>query len=220
MFHVHIDGHNRPEALVTQALGLGFKLADFLGGPEPEIYGPQQSFEPPSHLTWKGETRDALHQVWGEISAACHQHHFVGYLEGEFIREKVSITERPFTDVPVPFQLTRRRLTGGRGEEFRETEMHVVLDSRASDRRLIQRLLDAGLYGAYYDKPTGYRAMILTAQGFVRDVRPLMGTLIAYLEAAGGSVRGTIKEECIARYELFGIAAPDLPEIIANVKML
>ena len=92
----------------------------------------------------------------------------------------------------------------------------MVLDKDRSDQGLIKKLLDSGLYGAYLPKQT-YNGLVLTMQGFRRDIEPLLQAVTDYLMIAGGVVSGTIKLEHAIRYKLFGIASEDQPEIANKV---
>lgn len=135
----------------------------------------------------------------------------------EYIPHDEVLPERDYDhSVPFPFRVERRRLRGTPEEQFRESEVHVVLDKDASNRHLIENMLRAGLYGAYLPKQ-GYTALVLTMQGFRRDIQPLYKALMQYLHEAGGIVRGTIKEEIAIRHQLIGITSQELPEIADRV---
>lgn len=211
IYHIHVDGRVVEPQLRQKFFDLGFVEKNFSGHPEGF-----QSFAPDFHVTLRLEARHQFDAAWQSLEAVVEQGEFVGYLEGEYIKCDDVIEERPYIDLPVPFQVTRRRLTGAMGEEFRQTELHLVMDRDASDPRLVDRLLRAGLYGVYMPKGD-HVAVVLTAQGFIRDIGPLLGQLRTYLSQAGGTVRGTLKEERAIRHRLFGIAAADLPEIVEKV---
>jgi hypothetical protein len=138
---------------------------------------------------------------------------FIGYLEGEYVPIDMPLIEKPYRDLPVPFEVTRRRLHGPPTEAFRESELHLTLDKDSSDERLIRRLLEAGLYGAYLPK-SSHTSLVLTAQGRRNTIGELFQILRGYLESAGGVVRGTLKEEIAIRHALFGITTAALPEVV------
>ena len=101
-------------------------------------------------------------------------------------------------------------------ERFRETEIHLALDKDRSDPRVLRKMLDAGLYGAYLPKGE-HTGLILTAQGFKRDIVPLRNALETYLHKAGGVARATLKEERAIAHKLIGITPHELPEIVDRV---
>jgi len=90
------------------------------------------------------------------------------------------------------------------------------MDKDFSDLRLIKSLLDAGLYGAYLPKPD-HTTLVLTIQGFKKDISNLKELIRKYVREAGGAVRCTMKEERAVRYKLCGIKSEDLPEIADKI---
>jgi hypothetical protein len=215
IFHIHVDAQQLPADLRRFALDeLGFYDSNFSGHPEGFRH-----FEPRDHLTLKLRSRAAFEATWAKLEAAAERPDFVGYLEGEYIVSDEVLASRPYRDIEVPFQIERRQLTGGNGEEFRQSELHLVFRKEGSDRRLAEKLLRAGLYGAYIPKDDGDH-LVLTAQGFVRDIGNLHRVVRDYLEASGGAFRCTLKEERALRYKLSGISAAQLPEIAGRITYL
>ncbi|MEK6982744.1 MAG: hypothetical protein AABX38_07450 [Candidatus Micrarchaeota archaeon] len=93
------------------------------------------------------------------------------------------------------------------------------MDKDESDPRLIKKLLQAGLYGAYVRK-RDYTAIVLTIQGFRSKVDPLVGALWEYLNQTGGAVRCSIQEERAIAHELYHIIPEKLPEIVGKVEYM
>lgn len=213
IFHIHIDASYMPPDLSKIVKGeLGFYDHHFIGHPDG-----YEHFEPNAHLTRKILTGKEFKQVWEELEGLVEGTDFGGYLEGEYIPTDDTIPESLYNDsVVFPFRVERRRLRGAPEEQFRETEIHLVMDKDKSDERVVRKILDAGLYGAFLPKKD-YTAVVLTMQGFCRDIEPLIQSLTEYLHKAGGVVRGTIKEERAIRYKLIGVNPQELPEIADRV---
>jgi len=213
IFHIHIDAQQMPEDLSRLARQqLGFCDTNFSGHPEGYIH-----FEPKQHLTLKVRTREEFDTAWSKLEDMASRPDFVGYLEGEYIPVDDFIPYKPFVDLPVPFRIQRRRLTGAEQEQFRQTEFHLVYKKDESDPRLTEKLLQAGLYGAFIPKKDG-EFVVLTMQGYLKDVGPLVKALKKYIEEAGGAYRCTLKEERAIKHRLFGIGTADLPEIADRIE--
>ncbi len=212
IFHIHIDARSMPVSLDEFALKeAGFIDTDFSGHPDG-----YQHFEPKRHLTLKLKTKDAFNKVWEQLEQKANESSdFVGYLEGEFIPKDEYIPHKEFENIPVPFKVERRTLTGSEKEQFRQTEFHLTMEKTKSNPELMKRLLDSGLYGAYIPKRDG-EFLVLTMQGFIKDIEPLYEQLKKYLLKAGGAYRCTLKEERAIRFKMYGVTSPDLPEI-ANI---
>lgn len=216
IFHIHIDAKNLPASLESFAINeLGFADTDFNGHPEG-----YQHFEPNRHLTLKVNSKSEFDEIWKKLENKSHETtDFIGYLEGEFIPEDIFIPYKEFSDLPVPFHVTRRTLTGSEKEQFRQTEFHLTMEKENSNPVLIKRLLDSGLYGAYIPKKDGV-FLVLTMQGFIKDIVPLYNKLKEYLLTVGGAYKCTLKEERAIRYKMFGVDSPDLPEIADKINYI
>ncbi len=216
IYHLHLDGSvMSPELDAYVKTKYGFTNGDFCGHPEG-----YKHFEPLVHRIFKTPDRNVFNTVWEDIEVQAQQLGFVGYLEGEFIKGDELIPYASFDDaVPVPFQIDRRQLRGTPGEEFREAELHLVMDRDESDPRLAKKLLDAGLYGAYI--PDGDRVeVVFTAQGFIRDIDPLIVALRDYLHRAGGAVHCQLFDERARNYKVINTDHTCLPEIVDRVEYL
>lgn len=224
-YHIHAEvsgGEERrmgekghlPEDFVREARALGFIEGGFCGDPEGTTgYGP-------SHfLTFKTTNGEIFKTVWGEVTKLAYATGMRGYHEGEYVREEWIIPEKKYLDVPVPFRIATRHLAGLPDEGFRQTELHLTMHKDVSDQRLVKKLFDAGLYGSYLTKKDGIY-LVLTMQGFIKDIGPLIVSLHQYLLEAGGASRCSLKEERAIRYTLFGISEQDLPKIAASVVYL
>lgn len=212
IFHIHIDAQQMPQELHRFATHtLGFTDTNFSGHPDGFVH-----FEPKQHLTLKISSRKEFEAAWRQIEKAADRPDFVGYLEGEYITTDEFIASRPYRDLEVPFQVARRRLSGGDAERFRQTEFHLVYRRDRSDPRLGEKLLRAGLYGAFIPKQDA-EYLVLTMQGYLRDIDPLLQKLGNFIEATGGSSGCTLKEERAIRHKLIGIQAASLPEIAGRI---
>ncbi|GEM_PF-1212508 len=243
IFHIHVDGSNASSQIRNCLSSIGFVNMPFYGHPEG-----YRHFEPALHMTLKTSDKAEFADKWEYLHAllreqtpitpaiGCGEHDvtfpdtssflyaksaigFTGYIEGEYVKSDEVLGEHySYTGLPVPFRITRRRLLGhGHCEPFRQTELHLVIDKDESDPRLIKGLLDAGLYGAYVRK-TDHTPLVLTAQGFVKDIEPLIEALRRYVNEAGGAVGCTLKEERALRFGLVGVMPEDLPEIVDRVE--
>ena len=211
IFHIHIDATELPKSLEDYVIKeLGFYENGFSGHPPG-----YRHFEPNRHLTVKPKDRAEFNRIWASLSTNAAAHGLIGYIEGEYISSDDTIKFIPYKEAEVPFKIGRRHLS--HDEKFRQTELHLVLDADESDPRLIQSLLESGLYGAYIPKKD-HKAIVLTAQGYIKDVTPLIKSLRDYLAIAGGAKRCSLKEERALTYELFGIGSEQLPEVIKNIE--
>lgn len=214
-FHLHIDATVMPEPLYNVLKDdMGFWDSEFSGHPEGFDH-----FEPNRHVTLKFTEGPKFRKACNNLEILVGQYpDFVGYLEGEYIREERFIEEvSTKCDLPVPFRISRKRLDGSSFESFRESELHLTLDKDNSNPHLIKSLLDAGLYGAYLPKQD-YTALVLTIQGFREDVGRLVDCLWSHVNNTGGVVRGKLKEEFAIWHRLYGMKPQDLPEIIDRVE--
>jgi len=212
IFHIHIDAQHLPEPLRRFAVqDLGFSPSHFCGHPEGFTH-----FVPQQHFTRKLYSKREFENVWWMLDNTATDSGFVGYLEGEYVITDERIPYKPYQELDVPFRVARRRLTGNTGDLFRQTEFHVAYLRAGSDPRLSERLLKAGLYGAYVPKHDG-EYVVLSMQGSLKDVQPLGEKVKAFIAASGGAARCTIKEERAIRYKLVGTASHELPEIAHEV---
>lgn len=216
IFHIHIDATNFPVELETFAIQkLGFVDSDFSGHPEGYAH-----FEPQRHLTLKLNTRQEFSETWEKLeNKADESSDFVGYLEGEFIPKDEFIPYKPYQDEPLNFNVKRRTLKSSSGEQFRQTEFHLTMEKTKTNSTLIKRLLDSGLYGAYIPKKDG-EFLVLTTQGFIKDIVPLYEELKRHLLKVGGAYRCTLKEERALKFKMYGIQPENLPEIADEIEYI
>ncbi len=210
IYHIHIDAINISQNLydfVTKELK--FYDSDFNGHPQG-----YKHFEPQKHLTLKLDTEREYIDCWNKLNNFAKQEDLKGYLEAEFIPKDDFIPYREYQDIPIPFKIKRRRLKNE--EKFRETEIHLTFEKNKSHPHLIRKLLESGLYGAYIPKDRG-DFLVLTIQGFVKDIVPLHTEVKKYIEKSGGAYMCTLKEERAINYKLFGITCEDLPEIADKI---
>jgi len=216
VYHIHLDGMYRislkPREPLRVALeACGFTQDSFCGHP-PDY----PSFEPQYFFTHKTHDRDEHQEIWRFVCALPFQLGFMGYAEAEYVKSDEHLPYHPFTEQAPPFQITRRRLDVG---EWRKTELHLVMDKDKSDPQLIKFLLDAGLYGAYLKKQDR-TFIVLTMQGMLTEMEPLIKSVKEYITTAGGAFDCTLKEEIAIGCFLFGPKPQELPEIAASVTYL
>ncbi len=213
IFHIHIDTKTESPEIHSAAKDIGFYEHNFSGHPAGYVH-----FEPTRHSSIKISDRMEFQKKWKALQTLMRSDKNVaGYIEGEYIPTDVPIAPKEVTQFKLPeFNIVRRRLSAALGEKFRETELHVVMDFDKSDQRVITGLLDAGLYGALLNKQD-HRAIILTAQGSNKIIKPLIQEIRSYLEHVGGVVHGSIKEERALLYELYNMEVEALPEVVDKI---
>jgi hypothetical protein len=229
IFHIHCDAMTEESKPLLEELKreLGFVDHHFTGHPDGrdhyEPVGGHVSLKilPPQEHPASGKA--LFDRNWQRaVDAVRRFPEAKGYLEGEFIPFDIAIPEMECKDFfPPSFQITTRRLDPARGESARETEIHLVMQIEGeggSDRRIVEALYDAGLYGAYLGK-RDHQAVVLTMQGYSRQIKPLMKELLWYLNAVGGVKRGSIKEEvALAIHRFGGMTVEDLPAIADTIE--
>jgi hypothetical protein len=192
-FHIHIDASwlsPQFERLLTGELQ--FWRMDFFRGPDDgDCYAPEH------HLTKKYIDGTVFQSDFMRINEAVSADKAMeGYIEGEFLPLDVDLPEKVFDpSVPIPFRLEMAPLPAG---SFRETEVHVTLSRDQSDYRLRENLRAMGFLVAHLPKKYGV-AEVFTAQGSLKIIGQVIPLLATYMEAAGGAVAGSFKEERIAR---------------------
>jgi hypothetical protein len=203
VYHIHVDAqHLAPDFETFLLESLGFFLSHFAGHPEDALH-----FEAPRHLTCKTNDSKVFLEVFEQAKAFAEANpsSFVGYIEGECIPLDLDLLDRPFDpSIEFPFKFELAPLSPGK---FREDEIHITLDRDKSDPRLLQVLRSAGFFSAYMEKPNNV-VEILTVQGTYRQIQELLPDILKYLNAAGGSVSCSVKEERIIKWWL---SQPDVP---------
>lgn len=210
-FHIHVDAWELSVAFGEQLREVWkFVPSDFAGHPEGT-----EGFEPPHHFTYKTRSSVEFRRVFDAVFAAAQAPGAMrGYIEGEFLPIDEDVPEKPF-DPSVDPPIRAIRLGNLPRDSFREAEIHIVMDTERSDPRLLQILVEMGLFSAYMKKPYG-RAIIFTVGGTREHIGRLLGPLRKYLHEAGGAVAGSIKEERIAAYWL-GDPNLRLPPVVASI---
>lgn len=210
-FHVHVDAWEiAPEFVEALQNDWSFMQTDFDGHPDGV-----EGYEPKFHLTYKTNSSVDFKRVFDEVVAIAKQGIMRGYIEGEFLPLDEDIQETSFDPSVVP---PVRRFCLGRVPEgnFRGSEIHVVMDKDRSDPRLLEILAEMGMFCAYMKKPYG-TAVIFTVGGTRSDIASVVEPLREYLDKAGGSVNGSIKEERIADYWLSS-ANLRLPPVVKTIE--
>lgn len=218
LWHIHVDAKELiPDDFRRFLEASRFTYTNFL---QKRPFGIECQPPPLEHLTKKflDKQEEEYGSSWLEVERAAKQSGFVGYLEGERVvdiqlssRPKLSGTSRAL------FTLTKRKLKGS--EQFRQDELHLVMDWERSDQRLVRAFMDAGMGVALMPK-TGYTAVVLTAQGWSRDIKPLFSHLLDYCNQIGGMDNVSVKREVVRNFALFGMTTGELPEIVDQVYYL
>ncbi|MEK6755333.1 MAG: hypothetical protein AABZ02_04190 [Bacteroidota bacterium] len=213
MWHLHVDVTRCGESLAAWFIANEFAHAHFLGHPPG-----YEHYEPSGHFTAKFDTEEAFRALYDHTCAQAASGDFVGYVEGEYISRVIEIPDRPLVAIPdtPPFVIHRRRLR--QDEQFRQGEFHLSFDADASDPVRIEQLLKAGLYGSYVDKHDGLRYLVLTMQGYMRDIIRLTEKLESFLNEGGGLVRARLKVERAIAWQLFNVTTTDLPPIADHIE--
>lgn len=213
--HIHVDAKEPMSTELHQLLVANeFYNTDFL---QERPFGIGGNPPPIEHLTRKFTNPKSCEQAWGIVLQLAEQYGLIGYLEKEDVLDLELPTSTLGTELlPIPFALTKKKLSGNPGEEFRQDEVHLVMDWEHSNRQLVELFVNAGMGAALMEKPD-HTAVVLTAQGFSRDIGPLYTCLSRYCSATSGIVRGSLKREVVKGYSLVGIRTDDLPAIVSEV---
>lgn len=208
-FHIHTDQTSAAPRFAGWCQAAGYTVTNFDGHPEGYPH-----FEPTTHRTLKLDDRREFDRRFAELEELASKMDYVGYLEGEVASRVIDLPNASYVNEARPFSLTRRHLNAV--ELFREGEIHLTFDADTSDERRVKQLLEAGLFGAY-EHSKGVRRLVLTAQGYMRDIRPLAAELESFLRRAGGLVNARLKIEKAVAWKLFGISTADLPPIVDRI---
>jgi hypothetical protein len=211
IFHIHVDAQYISPAFLKAVLNIGFDLDNFGQHPEFVPY-----FGPNFMLSLKTQEGSVFKEKWNNLEKAMNDHPIRGYAEGEFIPSDHAFENKPFNGTKPNFHISRRKLHGGLIEPFRESEIHLSMDADRSNPDLIRGLIEAGLYAAYYKKPQG-NYIILTIQGSKSAVEKIKSLVQNYVEKAGGTHNGTLKEEIAIKHRLCGVNHTALPEVIDEI---
>jgi hypothetical protein len=223
-FHIHIDASEMSEEFYQLAKE-EYHFFDQNFSEDQDLGASYRVVAPKRHITRRffQEDQKAFYDTWEKIAHLASMGGMVGYIEGEYIVFDRNFIKRPFKgSAEPPFKLELRSLKGPPNEQFRKTELHLVMDEDASDPQLIQNLLDTGMYPARMQKQAtmqwpAHNAIVFTVQGFYREISKLAHILTIYLNEIGGSALASLKEERIIRYNLFGITHHELPEVIDKI---
>lgn len=223
-FHIHIDADEMSDELYHYAkTKLGYMDQQFAEGQD--FGSGYRVVAPVKHITRRfyESEKELFYDAWDAITDLADKGGLKGYIEAEYIVFDRDFPDKPFSgNSKPPFKLNLRLLTGPPSEEFRQTELHLVMDEKRSDPELIQSLLDTGMYPARLPKPKSedyseHMAIVFTAQGYRAEITKLAEMLTAYLHEVGGTVRGSLKEERILRYRLYNISHETLPDILRTI---
>jgi len=210
-----MDGWENFQELRAEMLGnhFGFVMQEFCG--QPEGY---PSYAPAAHVSWWIDSGTKFQEKWNELLTLARTFsNFRGYFEGEWVATDQFVPESNGVFHPPPWKFVSRRLHGGNGEQFRQSELHLVYDREKSDARITKALLEAGMFGAYMEQ-AGIIYTIMTVQGYLDQIARAKELLLDYLSTTGGIVDATLKEERIVRHQLFGVTPQELAPIIDRIE--
>lgn len=212
VFHIHYDGKWISKELFEKLThDHGFMSSNFSGCPKDS-----PKFIPEVHLTFKTPKKEEFKIVWDTIIGITSNKNFKGYIEGEYLPRDEFIPWKKFSPKPIPFKIDTRKLDPKKGEVFRQTELHLALNTDTSEPKLIKDLIGCGLFGGNIAKERG-NFTVLTAQGYIRDINSLYTQLLDYITSVGGAKDCTIKEERIVKFKLFDTKTSSLPHIVDNI---
>ncbi|MDD5050271.1 MAG: hypothetical protein PHV93_00830 [Candidatus Pacebacteria bacterium] len=220
IYHIHLDTDTRSKALHEKIQQeLGFFAHHFTGHP-----AGYDHYEPTAHSSIKLFSKKDFEKKWQQcLEIVNADKKVIGYMEGEYIPTDEAIPFSPVKKFFKPhWKIKGRRLDSTRGEVFRETEFHLVMDSEKSDQRLVKALFDSGLYGANLTKKgkageKNWKAVVITIQGHNRFIKHLIDEVKWYLHQVGGAVHCTIKEEVALKNQRFRKPVEGLPVIIDKI---
>jgi hypothetical protein len=212
-YHIHFDGKVITPELEDWAINnLGFWWDNFLHEDGESGYAPER------HLTQKPksghEFRAMKSAIFGYLRTYPEQ--LTGYVECEVISKRETIPHKEFDSlITFPFSFTTEMLAP---DTFRESEIHVSMNRKESDPRLLERLKQSGLLVAFNERQ-GDTRVIFTVQGYRDQIGEIWRMLHSYLLKVGGAVDCNMKEEVIADYWL---SSPDypLPPVVNAVKVI
>ena len=215
-FHIHVDAKVISKQLERELIKQKLFKHDFLKNDETSVY---QSFNPVRHYTNRFIEYKEFNESWNKLKQIIQKdNNFEGYLEAEYIITNIKIKEKKFDNsIKFPFKIKRRTLSSQRNEKFRETEFHLTMNYNKSNKKLITKLLESGLYPAYMLKEN-YTSIIFTIQGYKKEINKLYQQTKKYLEFAGGAVNCSIKKELAIRYLVVKLNPEDMPEIADKVE--
>ena len=208
-FHIHIDAawlDPAFEGYVTRELG--FYRTDFVGPDGGKT-------EPLNHLTLRVYDGHLYREAFTRVVDAAKDGELMrGYIEGEYVAVDADLPIGAFNpEVPQPFVLRMKSLAPG---TFRESELHIAMCAERSNPNLLCALHAMGLLTIYVPKSWGV-SIVFTAQGSRREVSQLVKVLRSFLEAAGGAVECSIKEERIVNWWI-SPGEVSIPPILESVE--
>lgn len=210
-FHIHVDAAWVSNDLEELLHKMGFHRDDFVPG--------TGDHSPEKHFTLKRPKSAA--KEFKEIKKALmayvqkNPEAMQGYIEAEALPIDEDITEKPYKDFPIPFRVQTGKILDGK---FREDEIHVSMDADQSDPRLIAKLQEMGLYPVNIPKSDGRTNIVLTVQGSRKEIKSLVPGLSQFMEASGGAINGSIKEEIIVESWVSHHEEVRLPPVIQSIE--
>ena len=216
LFHIHIDAETVGREFATFATEtLGFSRFSFEANP-----AGVPKFAPQIPFTLKVGSEQEFNAAFDQLES--HQRpvaQMKGYIEGEQViyhkLDRQNATAPFSSEVPIPFQVTRRRLEPG---TFRESELHVTLPIASRDERLREKLLQMGFFLAICQEAQRAPREIYTLQGSQQQIDQLRPGVIDYLESVGGVGNAVLKEERVARWWMSELGFP-FPPVVDRIDM-
>lgn len=165
------------QAFDERLAGLGYSLNSLTSGRPPEIHWTLKASGKEGQV-YK-HARDTIRQ-WMEKNTGNPD--TVGYVETETVQKWLLPAPKDFDPaVPVPFDLTLKEPS-----PRKEEELHFCTVAERTDPRLIDRLVEKGLYAVMTPRNGGEVGIVLTAQGTHEQLKIVLPLLHRYLLEAGG----------------------------------
>ena len=206
-FHIHVDAIEIEDSFEAFLNMLNFSRSDFCGHREGLAH-----FEPPNHFTFKCQDGKTFRNIYDQLFQYCRTHTpLKGYLEAEFVPIDLDLPEKPYNHFPIPFVAELEPLNSG----FRESEIHITLDSKRSEPQLLSQLLEMGFFSAFIQKQYGV-AEVFTLQGTKRQISDILPIVKSWLIKSGGAKNCSLKEERIIEWWVSHDSL-DLPPIIKSI---
>ncbi|HXC53112.1 MAG TPA: hypothetical protein VN634_19650 [Candidatus Limnocylindrales bacterium] len=213
-FHIHVDPIDAATSFEELLLAEGFVRVEY--ALEPSTFETNAAdFCHDHHLTYKTFSSREYKKVSDFVFALLDEGQAIrrGYVECECVTFREALPQAPYRSNPLPFRL---EMSSPSPSAFRESEIHVTLDSERSDPRLLKKLREIGMLKGTIPKPWG-KASIFTAQGTQEQIDRIREPLWDFLRRSGGGVRCTIKEEKTVRYWLSHAVGIGLPQVISTI---
>lgn len=208
LYHLHIDAMRFESPLREVPLvRKGFKETNFAHSD-----ARYEHHEPAIHYTLKTTDLAELRTRFEEMKALlASPEQFEGYLEAEYIAlDREIVPAAGSRGIPeIPFRATKRPVNG---EGFRQSEIHVAMQTERPDAEICDAMREMGFFTAFMQKPYGL-VSIFTLQGSLAQIKDILQPTTDFLARCPGHAHCTIKEERVVGWWL-SKEGLDLPPVI------